>query len=264
MEGLETDTTRKMTFRPLYHTRNNDEGNHGRYFSLRREPRRLSENARRYGTRTHYTGSEVFLSLVDQYEAPYPENLRHITITAMVTNRDLPCLIARNGRDDLTVDAAIPVAGVGLIRPPRPPQPPLAEREMARRLIRQLSFNYLPLADLDHRTGGGRCAICLTCLFRRMTVHSRAVRSLIGCNTTPVTRRLPGSGLLVYGRGVSCELTVDEEGFSGISPYLFGLVLEHYIARHVSINTFSQMTLHSMQRGKIMTSPVRAGQRGSV
>lgn len=80
------------------------------------------------------------------------------------------------------------------------------------------------------------------------------MRSLIGCNTTPVTRRLPGSGLLVYGRGVSCELTVDEEGFSGISPYLFGLVLEHYIARHVSINTFSQMTLHSMQRGKIMTA----------
>ncbi|MGT5484951.1 type VI secretion system baseplate subunit TssF, partial [Escherichia coli] len=37
VEGLETDTTRKMTFRPLYHTRNNDEGNHGRYFSLRRE-----------------------------------------------------------------------------------------------------------------------------------------------------------------------------------------------------------------------------------
>ncbi|EPR5009541.1 type VI secretion system baseplate subunit TssF, partial [Escherichia coli] len=103
VEGLETDTTRKMAFRPLYHTRNNDEGNHGRYFSLRREPRRLSENARRYGTRTPYTGSEVFLSLVDQYEAPYPENLRHITITAMVTNRDLPCLIARNGRDDLTV-----------------------------------------------------------------------------------------------------------------------------------------------------------------
>lgn len=215
VEGLEAETTRKMIFRPLYHTRNNDEGNHGRYFSLRREPRRSSENARRYGTRTPYTGSEVFLSLVDQHEAPYPENLRHITVTAMVTNRDLPCLIPRNGRDDLTVDAAIPVAGVGLIRPPRPPQP-------------------------------------------------RQVRSLIGCKTTPVTRRLPGSGLLVYGRGVSCELTVDEEGFSGISPYLFGLVLEHYIARHVSINTFSQMTLHSMQRGHVMTWPVRTGQRGSV
>lgn len=52
VEGLEAETTRKMIFRPLYHTRNNDEGNHGRYFSLRREPRRSSENARRYGTRT--------------------------------------------------------------------------------------------------------------------------------------------------------------------------------------------------------------------
>lgn len=265
VEGLEAETTRKMIFRPLYHTRNNDEGNHGRYFSLRREPRRSSENARRYGTRTPYTGSEVFLSLVDQHEAPYPENLRHITVTAMVTNRDLPCLIPRNGRDDLTVDAAIPVAGVGLIRPPRPPQPPLAEREMAWRLIRQLSFNYLPLADLDHRTGGQALRDLLNLFIpAHDSPQSRQVRSLIGCKTTPVTRRLPGSGLLVYGRGVSCELTVDEEGFSGISPYLFGLVLEHYIARHVSINTFSQMTLHSMQRGHVMTWPVRTGQRGSV
>ncbi len=265
VEGLEAETTRKMIFRPLYHTRNNDEGNHGRYFSLRREPRRSSESARRYGTRTPYTGSEVFLSLVDQHEAPYPENLRHITVTAMVTNRDLPCLIPRNGRDDLTVDAAIPVAGVGLIRPPRPPQPPLAEREMAWRLIRQLSFNYLPLADLDHRTGGQALRDLLNLFIpAHDSPQSRQVRSLIGCKTTPVTRRLPGSGLLVYGRGVSCELTVDEEGFSGISPYLFGLVLEHYIARHVSINTFSQMTLHSMQRGHVMTWPVRTGQRGSV
>lgn len=200
VEGLETDTTRKMAFRPLYHTRNNDEGNHGRYFSLRREPRRLSENARRYGTRTSYTGSEVFLSLVDQYEAPYPENLRHITITAMVTNRDLPCLIARNGRDDLTVDAAIPVAGVGLIRPPRPPQPPLAEREMAWRLIRQLSFNYLPLADLDHRTGGQALRDLLNLFIpAHDSPQSRQVRSLIGCNTTPVTRVCPVPGCWSMG-----------------------------------------------------------------
>ncbi|EEA1558603.1 type VI secretion system baseplate subunit TssF [Salmonella enterica subsp. enterica] len=203
----------------------------------------------------------------------FPRTTTRIEVTHSVTeqhlvvdrNRDLPCLIPRNGRDDLTVDAAIPVAGVGLIRPPRPPQPPLAEREMAWRLIRQLSFNYLPLADLDHRTGGQALRDLLNLFIpAHDSPQSRQVRSLIGCKTTPVTRRLPGSGLLVYGRGVSCELTVDEEGFSGISPYLFGLVLEHYIARHVSINTFSQMTLHSMQRGHVMTWPVRTGQRGSV
>ena len=51
--GLKAKTTEEIIFRPLYHTLNNDEGNYGRYFSLRREQRKLSNNARKYGTRTH-------------------------------------------------------------------------------------------------------------------------------------------------------------------------------------------------------------------
>ncbi|WP_411905216.1 type VI secretion system baseplate subunit TssF, partial [Salmonella enterica] len=134
--------------------------------------------------------------------------------------------------------------------PPRPPRPPLAEREMAWRLLRQLSFTYLPLADLDHRTGGQALSDLLNLFIpAHDSPQSRQVRSLLGCKTTPVTRRLPGSGLLVYGRGASFDLTVDDEGFSGISPSLFGLVLEHYLARPDSINTFLKMTWHSMHRG---------------
>ncbi len=47
---------------------------------------------RRYGTRTPIPARSLPLAVVDQHEAPYPENLRHITVTAMVTNRDLPAL----------------------------------------------------------------------------------------------------------------------------------------------------------------------------
>jgi type VI secretion system protein ImpG len=47
-----------------------DAGNYGAYFSLRREQRGLSEHAQRYGTRTGYIGSEVFVSLVDEQHAP--------------------------------------------------------------------------------------------------------------------------------------------------------------------------------------------------
>ena len=61
-----------------------------------------------------------------------------------------------------------------------------------------------------------------------------------------------------------CTLSVDEEGFSGTSPYLFGLVLEHYLARHVSINVFTQTALESMQRGVVARWPVRMGGRGIV
>jgi type VI secretion system protein ImpG len=95
-------------------------------------------------------------------------------------------------------------------------------------------------------------------------VANQQIASLIGSQIKPVTRRLPGSGPLVYGRGVECTLTVDEDGFSGVSPYLLGLVLEHYLSRHVSINTFTQTRLHAMQRGEVASWPVRMGNRGGV
>ena len=90
------------------------------------------------------------------------------------------------------------------------------------------------------------------------------ISGVIGSEVTPVTRRLPGSGPLVYGRGVNVKLTVDENNFSGNSPYLLGLILERYIARHASINVFTETELHAMQRGLIARWPVRAGGRNAV
>ncbi len=88
------------------------------------------------------------------------------------------------------------------------------------------------------------------------------IGALIGSRLAPVTRRLPGSGPLVYGRGVQCTLTVDEKGFSGSSPYLFGLILSYYLTRHVAINTFVETKLVSIQRGDVGLWSVRPGTRG--
>jgi len=253
----------EFAFRPLYQTLNNDEGNHGRYFSLRRERRLLSDSGRRYGTRTPYIGTEVFVSLVDQQEAPYHEGMRYLSIDAWLTNRDLPNLLPRNGVDDLDAVDSVPAISVGLIRSPSAPRAPFAERETAWRLIRQLNFNYLPLEDMDHRPGGQGVRDMLRLFLTGDDVGPRRqVESLVGVKTRPVARKLPGGGPLVFGRGIECQLTVDETGFSGLSPYLFGLILEHYLARHVSINSFTQTELHSMQRGQLMRWPVRMGTRG--
>ena len=265
ISGQQAQTTEAMAFRPLYQTLNEDEGNYGRYFSVRRELRLASDTARKYGTRTPYVGTEVFLSLVDQHQAPYAETIRYLSVKALLTNRDLPCLVPRNGKSDLSVADSIPVAGIGLIRPPSMPSSPFAQREIAWRLIRQLSFNHLPLTDLSRREG----AQALRDMLRLFVagdndVQRRQIESLIGSRTEPVTRRLPGAGPLIYGRGVLCTLSVDEEGFSGTSPYLFGLVLEHYLARHVSINVFTQTALQTMQRGEVARWPVRMGGRGIV
>lgn len=263
--GQQRATTEQLAFRPLYQTLNHDEGNHGRYFSLRREPRLVSNSARRYGTRTPYVASEVFISLVDQNEAPYPDELRYLSVQALLTNRDLPRLVPRNGVSDLSMAASAPVASIGLIRQPSTPTPAFAHGELAWRLIRQLGFNHLPLADMPHREGAQALRDMLRLIIHRDDdVGQRQIDSLIGSQVRAVIRRLPGSGPLVYGRGVECTLTVDEDGFSGSSPYLFGQVLEHYLAHHVAINVFTETTLKSMQRGEIARWPVRMGRRGIV
>ena len=263
--GQEAGSTESKIFRPMYQTLNQDEGNHGRYFSARREQRMSSDSSRKYGTRTSYVGTEVFLSLVDQLEAPYSQNLRYLSVQALLTNRDLPRLVPRNGHSDLTVVDSIPVRSIGLVRPPSAPKAPFAQGELAWRLIRQLGFNYLPLSDMPQREGAQALRDMLRLFVNpEDSVSLKHISSLIGSEVKPVTRRLPGSGPLVYGRGMECHLTVDEEGFSGTSPYLFGLILEHYLARHVSINTFTQTKLESMQRGQIYMWPVRMGTRGSA
>jgi type VI secretion system protein ImpG len=265
MTGQQSQSSENLEFRPLYQSLNQDEGNHGRYFTLRREARLPSQNVRKYGTRTAYIGSEVFISMVDQHEAPYSQTLRYLSLNTLLTNRDLPRLVPRNGQDDLSLIESVPVKGVGLVRPPSQPKPAYAQGELAWRLIRQLNFNYLPLQELDTRQGAQALRDMLRLYISTDDLEARRqIESLIGSRTKPVTRRLPGSGPLVYGRGILCELTVDEDGFSGISPYLFGLMLEHYLARHVSINVFTQTQLHSMQRGQVAQWPVRMGTRSTL
>ncbi len=263
--GQQAEKSEEVVFNPLYQTRHCDYGNFGRYFSIRREARIKEETKRKYDTRTPYLGTEVFVSLVDQQEAPYGDHIRYLSVEAMVTNRDLPRLITRSGSFDLSMTDAVPILGATFICQPSAPRAPFALGESAWRLIRQLSFNYLPLSDMEHGLGGESMRNMLRLFLNSSDHESNAqVNSLIGCKSEPVTRRLPGDGLLVYGRGVRCTLTVDEEGFSGISPYLFGLIMENYLSRHAAINIFTETELHSMQRGRVASWQGRPGKRGAL
>ncbi|MDR5741426.1 type VI secretion system baseplate subunit TssF [Caballeronia sp. LZ016] len=264
LEAQVEKNSEKCEFQPLYQTLNNDEASHGRYFTVRRERRLLSGSSRRYGTRTSYVGTETFVSLVDADEAPYHEGMRYLSAYAWLTNRDLPILVPRNGVNDFQkVKNDPPIESIGLIRRPSAPRPPYAEGAAAWRLIRQLNFNYLALEELDHRPDGqGLRDMLRLFLGSDDTGLAQQVDSLVAVKTSAVTRKLPGGGPFVFGRGIACELTVDEAGFSGMSPYLFGLVIEHYLARHVSMHSFTQTQLNSTQRGRIMRWPVRMGTRG--
>lgn len=265
VQGLQAETSEALAFNPLYQTRHSDTGNFGRYFSVNRELRGKGNSQRKYETRTPYSGTEIFISLVDQQEAPYGEHIRYLLVDAMVTNRDLPRLLTSTGSFDLTMSDSVPIEGARFVSSPSAPRPPFAIGEAAWRLIRQLGFNYLPLSDMEHAHGGEALRNMLRLFVTPSDLEAVAqINSLVGCQTRPVVRRLSSEGLLIYGRGVSCSLTIDEDGFSGISPYLFGLVMESYLSRHAAINIFTETELHSMQRGLIARWKARPGRRGAL
>ncbi len=261
-EGYGKDNTVEAQFRPFYTSFAGDRSGHGTYFSMRREPRRISEVGINSGPRSTYIGSEVFLSLVDQREAPYKHDLRQLGADITVTNRDLPLLMSIGNEHDLTPVESLPVRNVRILRGPTHPVPAVPEGELTWRLISHLGLGYQTLTDTSPEQG----AEALRELFSLYAalgdpVVARHGQALLSAKLSAITRRLPGAGPLTFGRGVAIDITVDEAPFAGTSPYLFGAVLEHYFARHVSINTFTELRFHSAQRGKLGTWQPRFGQR---
>lgn len=251
-----------QVFRSLYGSIATDGSSFGRYYTVRREPRLPSLRVRREGPRTGYVGSEVFLSLVDQAEAPYRSDLRQVTVEALCTNRDLPLLMPLGGRTDFTLTRSAPVDSVRVLRGPSPPVAPLADREMTWRLVSHLGLNYLTLTDLDPAQGAASLRRLLEIYAPLADADTqKQIDGVRGLRLRPVTRRLPRRGPLVFGRGVEVALTLDEEAFSGAGGFLMGLVLEHFFARHVGLNTFTETVVASLQRGEIARWTPRPGER---
>jgi type VI secretion system protein ImpG len=72
---------------------------------------------------------------------------------------------------------------------------------------------------------------------------------------------MPVAGPIAFGRGLEIELTLDESAFGGSGGFILGSVLERLLARHVSINSFTQMRLQSESRGEVARWPARSGSR---
>ena len=66
---------------------------------------------------------------------------------------------------------------------------------------------------------------------------------------------------MAFGRGIEVALTLDESAFEGAGVFLLGSVLERFFAKYVSINSFSETVLRSIQRKEIVRWPARLGRR---
>jgi type VI secretion system protein ImpG len=233
------------------------------FFTMVREPRVLNDNQRRGGPVSSYAGSEIYVSLVDGQEAPYRGDIRQIEAVTLCTNRDLPMSIATGaGTTDFTLDIGVPVKAIRCMVGPSRPRPSRAEGEMAWRLISMFSLNYLSIIDAGPVEGASTLRDFLS-LFAPLNDPSvqRQIEGLMGISDVPIVRRLPHAGPIAFGRGLEITLQFDERAFEGQGMFLLGAVLERFLARWVSINSFTETVVQSDERGQVMRWPIRFGRR---
>ena len=254
-----------QAFLPFYATRDNGHSlSDESFFTVRRTPRRASERQKNRGPRSTYVGSELFLTLVDASEAPYRQSVQQLALRALVTNRDLPLQMPVGiGSTDFTLTSTAPVSSIRVTAGPTRPKPSLcfSDGEYAWRLISHLTLNYLSLCNNDARQGAAALRELLALYGNLGEPHVRKqIEGLRSIATQPIVRRIPNQRRASFGRGLEATLEFDESVFPS-GAYVLGAVLERFLAKYVSINSFTETVLRTTARGEIMRWPARNGLR---
>ncbi|PHM45645.1 T6SS protein Cts1C [Xenorhabdus mauleonii] len=262
LHGTDQQHKEEQVFRPFWSTNSDDKGNYGAYFSLRREPRVLSDHAQHYGTRTSYIGTETFISIVDEQHSPWPNALKYLSADVMCTNRDLPAMLRQQDINSFAMLDSIPIEQILFLKKPTIPHPALAEGAVAWVLISQLQLNYTNFMDKDEQEGTQALRQLLS-LYANLAepAVARQINGIRHCSLKEIHRRVPKPGPIVFARGVSIKLEVNEQEFAGSSPWILGSVLEKLFSRLVTMNSFIEMSLYSYQRGQIGFWSARMGSK---
>jgi len=262
--GYGTSNDEKQEFFPFYALHDLASAEEmSSYYTIHRQPRMLSTKQRSQGARSSYVGSEIFVDLVDAKEAPVRPQLKQLAMMALCTNRDLTLHIPVGARSsDFLLESGAPVEAVRIVAGPTPPKSSFAHGDPTWRLISHLALNYLSLTD-DSNGGGAAALRELLMLYGDTTepIVRRQIDGIRHVSSASITRRLPIVGPVAFGRGIEVTLTLDESAFEGASAFLLGSVLERFFAKYISLNSFSQTVLTSIQRKEIVRWPARLGLR---
>lgn len=227
------------------------------HYRIERRPRVPSEGELQGENRTEYRGSEVYLSLSE-----LRSDARQLVVETLCTNRDLPILLAKDGKSTFTLSSGAPVDEVQVLAGPSTPRYQPHNGEKAWQLIDHLQLNYLSLSE---RTGGSTAMREILALYAQIgdPMFGREVDGLREIRCQPVIGPYPQPGPRVFVRGLEIHLHCEEEAFSH-GVLTLGSVLSHFFARHVSTHSFTQTVLHTTERGEVHRWPAIAGQKDSL
>jgi type VI secretion system protein ImpG len=224
----------------------------------------LTEVERRTRQHPDYLGSDCHIALVDEASAPFRTRfhgdgasaIRRLRITAECTNRHLATGMGRQ----FDVEG-IPVQAIEILGQPTLPRSSPAEGEFAWRLIAHLGLSHQALV-----AGPGPGVAALRRMLELHTppgeVRQPEIESLRSLASRVIMRRVRTQGPVpfAFARGLEITAEFDEKAAGAPGVFLFGAVLERFLSRYVSVNSFTETTIRTRQ-GDLKKWPARSGTR---
>jgi type VI secretion system protein ImpG len=82
------------------------------------------------------------------------------------------------------------------------------------------------------------------------------IDGIVSVTSRHVTKRIDRS----FCRGVEVTITFDEDKYVGTGIFLFASILERFLSQYISVNSFSQLVMKTLQReGPVKIWPPRSG-----
>lgn len=246
-------------FAPLYSTGHaGPPDNIGGYYIADRRPSSVAGRKR----------SEVYLSFVDlKLNADRPAAAR-VLISALCTNGDLPR--KTEGHPDFTLDSndAAAVSTILALEPPSVTHRPGLQRETAWRLVSHLSLNYLSIGDTGADGKSDEAVAALREILLLHAAHAapqsgdgvlQQIQGITDVRTERIAACPPG--LAGPCRGLKVRVTFDPQNYRGASVLLLASVLERFLGRYASINSFTQLVAVGPKGEELKRWPPRAGDK---
>ena len=232
------------------------------YFSARREDRVPSTETKQRGFRSSYLGSEVFLSLADAQNNIFNTDIQHLAVEAWCSSRDLPLLMPRDGVTDFLLEGTLPIRSIKLASKLTRPKEAPNEDDSAWGFLNQLSLNYTSLLDNTKKSAVLQLRGLLSVFINKDDKFlKKQIEAIIRVHSEPAQRIIRHHGVAALIRGVSLTIVLDETLLGGVHPFLFGSILNQYFCRLVSLNSFVQINIETVQQGHIAQWHAEGGTR---
>jgi type VI secretion system protein ImpG len=243
------------------------------YYTVRRLPRRRSQDERRYGQASRYVGSDMFITLANHRDRDDGLQVAELSVKALCSNRHLTehLPVGQGGTDFILEDKT--TLKVSCIAGPTMPRDSIAmspanglEMDVSNtagwRLISMLSVNHLGLTGRGTQDSAAALREILS-LFANLSdaPTERRIRGIVSVETRPINRRVRqrnGAGVV---RGLQIRVVLDEKAYEGSGIFLFGAILDRFFVEYAGINNVVETVVVSNERGVIKRWPARLGRR---